>query len=256
MLKIDMERGLVQLDGPDGEREVPIGSQEAFTAISRAWVRSGWDAKYVYGFSWMGRPIIQMPEDMIRMQELVYAQRPDVIVETGIAHGGSLIFYASLMAAMGHGRVVGIDIDIRAHNRAAIEAHEMYPRITMVEGSSVDPATVEKVHALVKPGEKILLVLDSNHTREHVLGELNAYADLVAVGSYIVVCDGIMQDMASGERAEADWDTNNPLSAIKDFLSARSDFVQEEPAFPFNEGNVHDRVTYWPNAFLRRIGNG
>jgi cephalosporin hydroxylase len=253
MLKIDMERGLVQLGEGDGMRELPIGSQEAFRAISRAWIRSGWDAKYVYSFSWMGRPIIQLPEDMIRVQEVVYAQRPDVILETGIAHGGSLIFYAGLMAAMGHGRVVGVDIEIRPHNRAAIEAHEMYGRISMLEGSSIDPDTVARVHAAIAPGERVLLVLDSNHSRDHVLAELRAYADLVADGSYIVVCDGIMQEVAGAPRSAPDWAVNNPLSAIDDFLAERTDFVLEEPVFPFNEGTVTERITYWPNAYIRRL---
>lgn len=253
MLKIDMEQGLVQLDGADGTTEMAIGSPDAFRAITKAWLRSGWDAKYVYGFSWMGRPIIQLPEDMIRIQELIYALRPDVVLETGIAHGGSLIFYAGIMAAMNHGRVIGVDIEIRPHNRAAIEAHEMVGRIEMIEGSSVDPAIVADVRSRIRPGEKVLVLLDSNHTRQHVLDELRAYGDLVSEDSYIVACDGIMQDVVGGERTSPDWDTNNPQFAVKDFLAERSDFVLEEPSFPFNEGQIQERVTYWPNAYLRRI---
>lgn len=253
MLKIDMQRGLVQLDGPDGEAELLIGSPEAFRAISKAWLRSGWDAKYVYGFSWMGRPIIQLPEDMMRIQELIYALRPDVVVETGIAHGGSLIFYASLMAAMNHGRVIGVDIEIRPHNRAAIEAHEMVGRIEMVEGSSIAPAVVADVRSRIRQGERVLVLLDSNHSRQHVLEELRAYGDLVSEGFYIVACDGIMQEVVGGERTAPDWGTNNPQYAVKDFLAERDDFVLEEPVFPFNEGRITERVTYWPNAYLRRI---
>src|SRR5690606_19131155 len=147
------------------------------------------DNKYVYGFSWMGRPIIQLPEDMIRIQEVVYRLKPDVIVETGVAHGGSLIFYASLCKAMERGRVIGIDIEIRPHNRKAIEAHELAGFITLVEGSSTDPAIVQEVKSLVAPGETAIVILDSNHSKQHVLDELEAYADLVSVGSYIVACD-------------------------------------------------------------------
>lgn len=253
MLKIDMERGVVHLDGPDGSAELAIGSPEAFRAISKAWLRSGWDAKYVYGFSWMGRPIIQLPEDMMRIQELIYALRPDVVVETGIAHGGSLIFYAGLMTAMNHGRVIGVDIEIRKHNREAILTHEMVGRIEMIEGSSVDPAVVADVRSRIRPGEKVLVLLDSNHSRQHVLEELRAYGDIVSNGSYIVACDGIMQDVVGGERTAPDWGTNNPQFAVKDFLGERSDFILEEPAFPFNEGQIHERVTYWPNAYLRRV---
>lgn len=254
MLKIDMNKGIVALESPEGEQQFGIGTPEAFKLISQAWLRSGWDNKYVYSFSWMGRPVIQLPEDMLRIQELIYRIRPDVVVETGIAHGGSLIFYAGLMEAMGHGRVVGVDIEIRSHNRQAIEAHEMYKRIEMIEGSSVDPAVVASVQALIRPGEKVLVILDSNHTRAHVLAELRAYADMVAVDSYIVACDGIMQDVVGGERTKPEWITDNPQFAVQDFLAERKDFVLEEPSFPFNEGRITERVTYWPNAYLRRLG--
>lgn len=253
MLKIDMEQGLVHVESAEGIESFLIGSPEAFDLISRAWLRSGWDNKYVYGFSWMGRPIIQLPEDMLRIQELIYGVRPDVVIETGIAHGGSLIFYASLMKAMEHGRVIGIDIDIRPHNREAIEAHEMFERIVMLEGSSVDISVVGRVRDMVTPGERGLVILDSNHSRQHVLAELLAYADFVAKDSYIVACDGIMQEVVGAERTQPEWATDNPQSAVKDFLAVRSDFVLEEPAFPFNEGRITERVTYWPNAFLRRI---
>jgi cephalosporin hydroxylase len=125
VIRIDEAAGLVIVEGPDGETAHPMSSPEAFALVSRAWLRCGWDAKYVYGFSWMGRPIIQLPDDMVRIQEVIYRVRPDVIVETGVAHGGSLIFYASLCKAMEKGRIIGVDIEIRPHNRAAIEAHEM-----------------------------------------------------------------------------------------------------------------------------------
>jgi cephalosporin hydroxylase len=253
MITIDANAGTVRTTGVDGDAIHPIGSPDAFRIISKAWLRSGWDAKYVYGFTWMGRPIIQLPEDMIRMHEVIYRVAPDVVIETGIAHGGSLIFYASLFKAMGKGRVIGIDIEIRPHNRRAIETHEMADRISMIEGSSVDPATVEKVRGGIQAGDRVLVVLDSNHTRAHVLSELRAYAGLVAVDSYIVACDGIMQEVAGAPRTSQDWVTDNPQFAVKDFLRDRDDFVLEEPAFPFNEGQIQERVTYWPNAFLRRI---
>src|SRR6478735_3884327 len=147
----------------------PLGSREGFKIISDIWLKSGWETKYVYSFSWMGRPIIQLPEDMIRIQEVIYAIKPDVIIETGIAHGGSLVFYASLCKAMGRGRVIGIDIEIRKHNRAAIEAHPLFDLITLVEGSSIDPAVVGQVRELLRNGETALIVLDSCHTKEHVL---------------------------------------------------------------------------------------
>jgi cephalosporin hydroxylase len=253
MIYIDLQEGTVRSDGADGDGHHTIGSPEAFRLISKAWVRSGWDAKYVYGFSWMGRPVIQLPEDMIRIQELIYRVSPDVLIETGIAHGGSLVFYASLFKAIGKGRVVGVDVEIRPHNRAAIEAHAMAECITMIEGSSIEAEVVAQVRDCIRPGERGLVILDSNHTRAHVLAELGAYAEFVAIDSYIVACDGIMQDVVGAPRTSPGWVTDNPQSAVRDFLSARSDFVLEEPAFPFNEGQIVERVTYWPNAFLRRV---
>lgn len=249
---IDEQSGTVTVRDASGEKRFPLASNEGFMAVSSAWLRCGWDAKYVYGFTWMGRPIIQLPDDLLRIQEVIYALKPDVVVETGIAHGGSLIFYASLMEAMGKGKVVGIDIDIRAHNRAAIEAHEMFGRIEMIEGSSIDAPVLDAVRASIPEGAVVIVLLDSNHSKAHVEAELAAYADIVSQGSYIVVTDGIMRQVAGAPRTEPDWIWNNPLSAIDAFLATRDDFVCEEPAFPFNEGVVTERVTYWPRAFLRK----
>jgi cephalosporin hydroxylase len=243
MLTIDERHGQV----------MAMDTPEAFEAVSAAWLRCGWDVKYVYGFTWMGRPIIQLPEDMIRIQELIWRLKPDVVVETGVAHGGSLVFYASLFSAMQRGRVIGVDIEIRPHNRAAIEAHPMASRITLVEGSSIAAATVAAVRAQIRPGETVLVILDSNHSRDHVAAELFLYAPLVSENSYIVACDGIMAQVAGAPRTAPDWTWNNPLSAVADFLSRSPDFVAEEPAFAFNEGRVRDRVTYWPKCFLKRI---
>jgi cephalosporin hydroxylase len=235
------------------ERTFGIGTPEAFKLLSSLWLRSGWDNKYVYSFTWLGRPMIQLPEDMIRIQEVIYRVKPDVLIETGIAHGGSLVFYASLFNAMGKGRVIGVDIEIRTHNRKAIEAHDMYDRITMIEGSSIDGTIVGSVRSQIHKGERCLVVLDSNHTREHVLSELQVYAEFVAVDSYIVACDGIMQEVAGAPRTKPEWVTDNPQSAVKDFLLKHDDFILEEPLFSFNEGQITERVTYWPNAFLRRV---
>jgi len=254
MLTIDETHGQVMVSGPDGKARVhAMDTPEAFEAVSAAWLRCGWDVKYVYGFTWMGRPIIQLPEDMIRIQELIWRLQPDVIVETGVAHGGSLVFYASLFAAMQRGRVIGVDIEIRPHNRTAIEAHPMASRITLVEGSSIAPATVAVVCAQIKPGETVLVILDSNHSRDHVAAELELYAPLVSAESYIVACDGIMAQVAGAPRTAPDWTWNNPLSAVEDFLSGTTEFVLEEPGFAFNEGRVRDRVTYWPKCFLKRV---
>jgi cephalosporin hydroxylase len=204
----------------------------------------------------MGRPIIQLPEDVVRIQELIWRLQPELIIETGVAHGGSLIFYASLFEAMRKGRVIGIDVEIRAHNRAAIEAHPLAARITLIEGNSVAPSIVEALRAQVRRGETVLVVLDSNHSLEHVAAELSAYSPMVSAGSYVVACDGIMKQVAGAPRTAPDWTWNNPLSAVDNFLAGTSEFVREEPPFAFNEGRVRDRVTYWPKCFLKRIAGG
>jgi cephalosporin hydroxylase len=255
MLTIDEQRGEVVVHEADGPgRTLRMDSAEAFEAVSSAWLRCGWDVKYVYSFTWLGRPMIQLPEDVVRMQELIWRVQPDVLVETGVAHGGSLVFYASLFAAIGKGRVIGVDIDIRMGNRAAIEGHVLAPRIELIEGSSVAPATLAAVRAAIRPGERVLAVLDSDHTRDHVAAELAGYAPLVTPGSYLVVCDGVMADFALAPRGSPDWTWNNPLSAVDDFLMENRKFVAEEPPFAFNEGRVRSRATYWPRCFLRRLG--
>jgi cephalosporin hydroxylase len=254
MIHIDLENGRVRADGADGDGEWPLGSAEGFAVVSRAWVRAGWDAKYVYSFTWLGRPVIQLPDDLIRIQEVIHAVDPDLIIETGVAHGGSLIFYATLCKAREKGRVIGIDIEIRPHNRTAIESHPLFPFITLIEGSSVAPETVARVAAEVKEGQKVLVLLDSNHTKAHVAAELEAYAPLVTPGSYLVVADGIMSWLGNAPRTQPDWSWNNPLDATREFAAAHPEFSLEEPPFPFNEGVVRERVTYWPGAYLRRIG--
>ena len=244
----DEAAGVVRHNG----RELSLADPEAFELISQAWLRAGWDTKYVYGFSWMGRPVIQLPEDMMRIQELIYELQPDVILETGVAHGGSLIFYAGLCAAMGQGRVIGIDIEIRPHNRTAIEEHRLSPMIQLVEGSSTAPEIVQQVRDQIGKAEKVLVLLDSNHSKDHVAGELEAYGPLVSQGSYIVACDGIMKQVTGAPRTEADWGWNNPISAVEEFLSSHPEFEAHEPEWPFNEGLVRQRVSYWPQAYLRR----
>lgn len=236
------------------ERTIGIGTTEAFKLLSDAWIRAGWDSKYVYSFTWLGRPMIQLPDDMLRIQEVVFTVKPDVLIETGIAHGGSLIFYASLFKAMGKGRVVGVDIEIRSKNRKAIEEHFLFPFIEMIEGSSVDGRVVAEVKSRIKPGERVLICLDSCHTKAHVLAELEAYAPLVSPGSYIVAMDGIMGNVAGAPRTQPDWTWNNPTEAAREFVLRHPEFIIEEPSFLFNEGEITQRVTYWPNAFLRRVG--
>lgn len=220
-------------------------------------------AKYSYNFFWMGRPIIQYPQDICAMQELIWSVRPDVIVETGIAHGGSLILSASLLAmldlcdateagtvldpAKPKRRVIGVDIDIRPHNREAIETHPMAKRITMIQGSSVDPAIVAQVKAAVGDARTVLVCLDSNHTHEHVLAELEAYAPMVTVGSYCVVFDTVIENLPSDMYVDRPWDVgDNAMTGMREWL-------RRDPGFEIDtEMDAKLQITVAPNGYLRR----
>jgi cephalosporin hydroxylase len=219
----------------------------AFTAASTI-------PKYSYNFSWLGRPIIQYPQDMVAMQELIWSIQPDLIVETGIAHGGSLIFYSSLLElnAISGGpddaSVLGIDIDIRVHNRKAIEAHPLYKRISMIEGSSVAKETIRQVEQAAADKERVMVCLDSNHTHDHVLSELEAYAPLTSVGSYCVVFDTIVDDLPEDTYPDRPWGPgNNPKSAVRAFLSTH-------PEFEVDKSIDHKLlVSVAPEGYLKRI---
>jgi cephalosporin hydroxylase len=234
-------------------RQFDLFSKESFKCISELWLKVGWNQKYQYTFSWQGRPIIQLPEDIIRVQEVIYETKPDVIIETGIAHGGSLIFYASLCKAMGKGRVIGIDIEIRPHNRKAIEEHLLFEFITLIEGSSIDAEIVSQVKAMIKPGEKVLVILDSNHTKQHVYDELKAYHDIVTPGSYIIATDGIMKDLYDVPRGSNDWKSDHPTAAAEEFAKEHPEFVLVQPEWMFNESELSENITHWPGAWLKKI---
>lgn len=229
------------------------GRNEALREAAGAFMRESTRPKYSYNFSWLGRPIIQYPQDIVAMQELIWAVQPDLIVETGIAHGGSLILYASLLelnAACGgpqDARVVGVDIDIRGHNRAAIEAHPMSRRITMIEGSSLDPAVVARVADAAMGRGRVLVCLDSNHTHEHVLAELEAYAPLTSVGSYCVVFDTIIEDLPDGTYPGRPWGPgDNPKTAVHEYLRVHPEYEIDH--------SVDDKllVTVAPGGYLKR----
>ncbi len=252
-LTIDTIEGKLTSETEAETRILELYSKEAFHLISQQWLKIGWNQKYPYTFSWMGRPIVQLPEDMIRVQEVIYRVRPDVIIETGVAHGGSLIYYASLCTAMGAGRVIGIDIQIRPQNRQAIEGHELGHLIRLIEGSSTAPEVVPQVHSLVKHGETVLVILDSNHTRQHVAAELEAYCDLVTQDSYIVATDGSMKDLYDVPRGNPSWAWDHPAAAAAEFAAGHPEFVLEQPAWPFNESNLTENITFWPGAWLRRV---
>jgi len=251
-LIIDQDRKTLDIQEGPGSETIDLYSKRAFELISDCWLKVGWNEKYVYTFSWMGRPIIQLPEDMVRIQEVIYRVKPDVVIETGIAHGGSLVFLAGLCRAMQKGRVIGVDIEIRPHNRRAIEAHELFDLITLVEGDSADPAVVDRVKSRVNEGETVMVVLDSNHTKRHVLDELEAYHTLVTPGSYIVATDGSMKDLHDVPRGEPQWAYDNPAAAAIEFARKHPEFSVEKPEWPFNESNLSEAITHWPAAWLKR----
>ena len=231
---------------------------------SRDWVETSMAAQYVYNFSWMGRPIIQYPQDRVAMQELIWETRPDLIIETGIAHGGSLILSASMLAlldmcdAIEQGtvldpktssrKVIGVDIDIRTHNRAAIEAHPMASRIEMIQGSSISPETIAQVRQAAEGYKRVLVCLDSMHTHAHVLAELNAYAPLVTPGSYCVVFDTFVEDMPEHFFPDRPWDVgDNPKTAVWEYLKSH-------PEFDIDRGLSHKLlVTAAPDGYLKRL---
>lgn len=251
---IDSDAGTLQIGEGAKLTSMDLYGKEAFEIISELWLKTSWNQKYPYTFTWMGRPVIQHPEDMIRLQEAIYTLRPDVIIETGVAHGGSLIYYASLFKAMGHGRsVIGVDIEIRPQNRSAIEAHELFPMITLIEGDSVSSQILDKVASYVKPNDKVLVILDSDHSYKHVTAELKAYARFVTPDSYIVSTDGIMRLVHDVPRGKAEWFTDNPANAAEDFARRHPEFVIAEPAWRFNESALDQSITAWPSAWLKRV---
>ncbi len=241
-----------------------LGADETARVLSRLWCRETSTNRYTYNFKWLGRPVIQYPQDLVAMQELIWQVRPDLIIETGIAHGGSLVFSASMLALLelcdstaegtlldpGQPRrkVLGIDIDIRSHNRAAIEAHPMASRIQMIEGSSIDPAVVDQASEAAAAASSVMVFLDSNHTHEHVLAELEAYAGLVSPGSYCVVLDTLIEDMPSEMFPSRPWGPgNNPKTAVWEFL-------RTHPEFEIDSG-VHNKllITVAPDGYLKRV---
>jgi cephalosporin hydroxylase len=231
------------------ERIADFATDTEFRALSNAWRAMALERKYMNNFSWLGRPLIQLPMDAMALQEIIWAVQPDLIIETGVAHGGSVVLSASMLELIGHGQVVGVDIDIRPHNRAAIEAHPLAHRISLVQGSSVDPGVVAQVRALAAGKKKVLVCLDSNHTHEHVLAELQAYADLVSVGSYCIVFDTFVEDMPDDYVwTDRPWGKgNNPKTAVWEWIKEHPEFVIDK--------SVEDRllVTSAPDGFLQRI---
>jgi cephalosporin hydroxylase len=241
-----------------------LGQDKDLQALSRIWVREISPHKWAYNFTWFGRPAIQFPNDAWAMQELIWTIKPDLIIETGIAHGGSLIFSASMLAMLdmcdaiesgetlnpkiSKRKILGIDIDIREHNREAIEAHPLSSRIQMIQGSSIATETIGKVHEIASNYKCVLVCLDSNHTHEHVLAELNAYASLTSIGSYCVVFDTLIEDMPDDLTSDRPWGRgNNPKTAVWEYLKSNKQFEIDT--------DIHNKllITVAPDGYLKRM---
>lgn len=228
---------------------VEQGQDEALLSLGKQWVRETMNKKFIYNFTWMGRPIIQHPHDTVALQELIWSVKPDLIIETGIAHGGSIIFSASMLELLGgDGEVIAIDIDIRKHNRAEIEKHPMFKRIKLVEGSSIDETTIAKVKELAAGKKNIMVILDSNHTHDHVIKELELYSPFVAVNSYLVVFDTWVEDVPENYYPDRPWDKgNNPKTAVWEFIKNNDNFVIDK--------SIEHKlaITLAPDGYLKRI---
>ena len=236
---------VITVTSPDGPRELSIYSEEGYRALAELFTRSGWQNRLAYEVTWLGVPIIQVPEDMVIMQELLWRVRPDVVIECGVAHGGALLLYASILELLGKGRAIGIDNEIRKYNRLAIQSHPLSRRLELVEGSSIDRELVDRVRASIGPSATVLVALDSNHSRGHVRRELECYAPFVTSGSYVVVFDTVMPVVADAPRAGAGWSDDNPLEAVRDFLRSNADFEVDESLHRLG-------VTHCHSGFLKR----
>ncbi|MDQ7834827.1 MAG: cephalosporin hydroxylase family protein [Humidesulfovibrio sp.] len=227
-----------------------MAEDSTLTDLTRRWKDATRPYRYTYGFTWLGIPVIQHPQDVMAWQEILWRVRPDLVVETGVAHGGSLVLSASMLELIGHGRVLGVDIDIRPHNRAAIEAHKLAHRISLIQGSSIDQATADAVYAQAKDAERVIVVLDSNHTHEHVLRELELYSPLVKKGSYLLVFDTAIEDCPEDAFPDRPWGKgNNPKTAVREFLKTNKRFEVDR--------DIEDRlvVSAAPEGYLRCIAD-
>ncbi len=226
-----------------------MAKDSTLQSLSKQWFIHSSRYEYSYHFTWLGRPIIQFPQDMIAIQEIIWQVKPDLIIETGIAHGGSLIFYASMLELLGgDGQVLGIDIDIREHNLVEIEKHPMFKRITMIEGSSIDEEIAKQLYDFAKGKNQILVLLDSMHTHDHVLKEMELYSPLVTKGSYLVVFDTIIEDMPEDFFLDRTWGKgNNPKTAAQEFLKTTDRFIVDK--------EIENKllITVAPDGYLRCI---
>lgn len=249
---IDTEDGSIRVSAPGGGSVCPLYSREGFAILSREWLKVGWNLDHWRGFSWLGFQLQQLPEDVLRLQEVVCRLKPDVIVETGVFEGGSSILFASLCELNGKGRVVSVELEVRPGLRESLAAHPLGRRITLVEGDSCSPQVFERVAREASGAGTVLVFLDSDHRKAHVAAELALYSPLVTEGSYIVAADGVMRVLAETPHGEASWAEDNPAAAAREFAGAHPEFVLERPAPLFATEADSGELTYFPDAWLQR----
>lgn len=232
---------------------VPIYSREGFKIISNVWLKQEWNQLHWQSFSWFGHQIWQLPEDLLRLQEVIVALKPDVIIETGISRGGSTIFFATMCRLLKNGRVISIDICIPSDVRKGTEESSVSDLITLIEGDSASTDVIDQVKSKISNDEKVFIFLDSDHSKAHVLRELHAYSDLVSIGSYIVATDGVMQSLTDTPYGVQEWANDNPAAAAREFAATHPEFIIKRPTALFGDQHVIESMTFWPDAWLKRI---
>lgn len=253
-LVINTDENIIVCKDKEGrETSVPIYSQEGFKLISSIWLKQEWNQLHWQSFSWFGFQIWQFPEDLLRLHEVIVTLEPDVIIETGVSKGGSSIFFASMCRLLGKGRVISIDIQIPAAVRQAIEQSSFSDLITLIEGDSTSADVVEAARQKVRKNEKVFVFLDSNHSKAHVLRELNAYSCMVTTGSYIVAADGVMRSLANTPCGRKEWAEDNPVAAAHEFVAKHPEFEIKRPVTLYGNQYVVDELTFWPDAWIKRI---
>lgn len=247
---------ITYIDDRKAETQIPLYSAEGFKAVSDIWLKQEWNQLHWQSFSWFGLQIWQLPEDLLRLQEVVVAVKPDVIVETGVSRGGSAIFFASMCRLLGKGRVISIDIHIPDDVRQAVEQSPFSDLITLIEGDSASAEVFAQVRSQIGEDERVFVFLDSDHSKAHVLRELHAYSGLVTPGSYIVATDGVMQSLTDTPYGHKEWAEDNPAAAAREFSVSHPEFIIKRPTALFGDQYVVESMTFWPDAWLYRTHAG
>jgi cephalosporin hydroxylase len=251
---IDTTARIIRTDDGDGKEIItPLYSKEGFELVSEIWLKQEWNQLHWQSFSWFNFPIWQFPDDLLRLQEVIVSIKPDVIIETGVSRGGSSIFFATMCRLLGKGKVISIDITIPTEIQERIRQTPFSDLITLIEGDSASPDIIEQIHQLVGLNKRVFVFLDSDHSKAHVLRELNAYSSMVTPGSYIVAADGVMRNLTDTPWGNPEWINDNPAAAAQEFAALHKEFIIKRPVALFGEEHVVEALTYWPSAWLYRL---